>query len=123
MRRLKTSELFPGMVTAEDVYNFNDQLILPKGLVLNDKAITKLASYSVISVKIEDETVDAPAVSLPSGPSFSQRLRKSAEFINFQAEFENDVANFKSVINDVVEKGSPLDVDKLVNEKIGRAHV
>ena len=61
MRRLKTSELFPGMVTAEDVYNFNDQLILPKGLVLNDKAITKLASYSVISVKIEDETVDAPA--------------------------------------------------------------
>ena len=119
MRRLKTSELFPGMVTAEDVYNFNDQLILPKGLVLNDKAITKLASYSVISVKIEDETVDAPAVSLPSGPSFSQRLRKSAEFINFQAEFENDVANFKSVINDVVEKGSPLDVDKLVNETLG----
>lgn len=119
MRRLKTSELFPGMVTAEDVYNFNDQLILPKGLVLNDKAITKLASYSVLSVKIEDKTVAAPMATLPSGPSYGQRLRKSPEFLNFQAEFENDVANFKSVISDVVEKGSPLDVDKLMNETLG----
>ena len=43
MRRVDTSELIPGMITAEDVYNYNNQLILPKGIILNDRTITKLA--------------------------------------------------------------------------------
>ena len=42
MPRLKTSMLMPGMITAEDVYNYNNQLILPRGLELTDKSITKL---------------------------------------------------------------------------------
>ena len=44
MRRLNVSELVPGMIVAEDVYSYNNQLILPKGLILNDKTITKLAT-------------------------------------------------------------------------------
>ena len=43
MKRVNTSDLVPGMVTAEDVYNFNNQLILPRGIILTDSTITKLA--------------------------------------------------------------------------------
>ena len=42
MPRIKTSELVPGMITAEDVYNYNNQLILPRGLELTDKSTTKM---------------------------------------------------------------------------------
>lgn len=118
MRRVNTSELVPGMITAEDVYNYNNQLILPRGLILNDRTITKLAFYSILSVKVEDETADVAVDTAPYIPSYAERIRKSPEFIEFRKEFEADVDNFKSAINDVVEKGAPLDVDKLMNHTL-----
>lgn len=58
MKKLKIDELIPGMITAEDIYNYNDQLILPKGLVLNAKSISKLQFYAVYQVRIEDESIE-----------------------------------------------------------------
>ncbi len=55
MKRLKLDGLLPGMVTAEDVYNYNDQLILPKGLILTTKAISKLQFYGIYQIRVEDE--------------------------------------------------------------------
>ena len=55
MKRVNTSDLVPGMITAEDVYNFNNQLILPRGIILTDSTITKLAFYSVLTVRVEDQ--------------------------------------------------------------------
>ncbi len=55
MKKLKLENLIPGMITAEDVYNYNDQLILPQGLVLTSKAISKLQFYGVYQVRVEDE--------------------------------------------------------------------
>lgn len=117
MKRIKTSELIPGMVTAEDVYTYNNQLILPKGLILNDRTITKLAYYSIFHIKIEDiPEKAAPRASAAS--SYSERLQKSPEFIKFRKDFEADVNSFKSAINDVIEKGAPLDVDTLMNHTL-----
>lgn len=117
MKRINTSNLVPGMITAEDVLNYNNQLILPKGLILTDKTITKLAFYSILQVKVEEDTADIsdPAA---SEPSYTEKIRKSPEFIKFKKEFETDVNNFKSVINDVVEKGAPLNIDKLMNHTL-----
>ena len=114
MRRLNTSELVPGMVTAEDILNFNNQLILPKGLVLTDKTITKLAFYSVLQVRIEDDPAE-PSDETLFEPSYAEKIRRSPEFIQFKEEFEEDVDSFKNVMNDVIERGAPLDVDKLMN--------
>lgn len=117
MKRIKTSELIPGMVTAEDVYTYNNQLILPKGLILNDRTITKLAYYSIFHIKIEDIPEKA-APRASSASSYSERLQKSPEFIKFRKDFEADVNSFKSAINDVIEKGAPLDVDTLMNHTL-----
>lgn len=118
MRRVNTSDLIPGMITAEDIYNYNNQLILPRGIILNDRTITKLAFYSIFYVKVEDETTEVLLDESPYEPSYAERIRKSPEFIRFRKEFEVDVNNFKSVINDVVEKGSPLNIDKLMNHTL-----
>ncbi|MGN0377696.1 MAG: HD-GYP domain-containing protein [Suilimivivens sp.] len=117
MRRVNTADLVPGMITAEDVLSYNNQLILPKGLILTDKTITKLAFYSILQVRVEDATTDI-ASSADTEPSYSERIRKSPEFIQFKKEFEADVDSFKNVVNDVVEKGAPLDVDKLVSQTL-----
>ena len=117
MRRIKTSELVPGMITAEDVYTYNNQLILPKGLILNDRTITKLAYYSIFYVKVEDSPEEAPDNIHFESP-YAERLKKNPEFIKFRKDFEADVDSFKSVINDVVEKGAPLDVDTLMDHTL-----
>lgn len=54
MKHVRISVLVPGMVTAEDVIGKNKQLILPKGLVLTDKAIARLESYDINDIRIED---------------------------------------------------------------------
>lgn len=41
MGKMNVNKLLPGMVLGTDVYNMNDQLILPEGLVLNERAIEK----------------------------------------------------------------------------------
>ena len=60
MRRVSTSALTPGMVTAEDVYNYNNKLIVSKGTELNEKSISKLEYYSIINVRVLDEADLAP---------------------------------------------------------------
>ncbi len=118
MKRVNTSELVPGMITAEDVYNYNNQLILPRGIILNDRTITKLAFYSIFDVKVEEQTCESPLDAAPYEPSYAERIRRSPDFIQFREEFEADVNNFKSAINDVVKKGTPLDIDKLMNHTL-----
>lgn len=54
MKHVKISVLQPGMITAEDVIANNKQLILPKGLTLTKKAIQRLETYDIKSIRIED---------------------------------------------------------------------
>ena len=117
MRRVNTSDLVPGMVTAEDVLNYNNQLILPRGLILTDKTITKLAFYSILQIRVEDEAVTTSDDSFYE-PSYSEKIKQSPEFIRFKEEFESDVDNFKSAVNEVVEKGSSFHIDQLMNHTL-----
>ncbi len=56
MKRVSTSALVPGMVTAEEVFNYKGNLILPKGHTLTEESIEKLEFYSVINVRVEEES-------------------------------------------------------------------
>lgn len=118
MKRIGTANLIPGMITAEDIYNYNNQLIMPRGLVLDDKSIAKLDYYSILSVRVEDEKVTTDADATVYTKTYTEKIKSSPEFVRFKDEFNNDVDNFKQVINDVIKKGAPLDVDKLVNHTL-----
>lgn len=117
MKRVNTSDLVPGMITAEDVLNYNNQLILPKGLILTDKTITKLAFYSILQIRVEDETAETDDESFYE-PSYSEKIKQSPEFIRFRKEFETDVDSFKSAVNEVVEKGASFHIDQLMNHTL-----
>lgn len=55
MKRVRVSELVPGMTTAEDVYSFSNQLVVEKGTELTDKIIARLEYYSVLSIRIAEQ--------------------------------------------------------------------
>ena len=117
MRRVNTQDLVPGMITAEDVYTFNNQLILPRGLVLTDKTITKLEFYSIINVRVEDEMsqeyLDNPEAD--EDISYSKRIKKSPQFLEFKERFDNEVPKFQALIDSVSKEGKELNVDTMLN--------
>lgn len=132
MKRIKTADLVPGLVLAEDVYNFNGQMILPKGLVLTDKVITRLEFYSILSVRCEDtmsedfenesaetviptETVSPSETVIPADPDEPSSLKRTKEYAEFKAEFEETLSGFKDSINNIVELNSPINTDELLD--------
>lgn len=119
MKRISTRNLVPGMVTAEDVFTYNNQLILAKGLVLTDKAITKLEFYSVLSIRVEDEVVEVADEETEAATiSYSQQIQKSPEFIEYKNNFENTVATFKGSLDSFLNGDMALDPEEMLTETL-----
>ena len=123
MPRIKTSELVPGMIIAEDVYNYNNQLILPQGMELTDKSITKLEFYSILYVNVKEfenqkvaEKSEIEQVIEQDKLSYSEKITNSESYIKFRASFVQEVAQIKNSINDVVERNAPINTDTLLSE-------
>ena len=121
MSRVNTDKLVPGMVLETDVYNYNDQLILPEGLVLNEKAIVKLNYYAVTSVRIKDEVGAVPELEDTESP-YSARVKSSPEFKKFKEDFEKTIGEMSRMISDVVVKNAALETDKLLESAFNLLH-
>ena len=119
MRKLEISQLVPGMVVAENVMTFRNDLLYPAGYRLTDKAITKLAFYSIPFICVEDES---DHFSYEEMKTYSERVRSTPEFQQFAEEFEKDVYKFKNVLNAVVEKNAPLDINDLLQDTLALLH-
>lgn len=119
MKRLYTLQLVPGMTIAENVLSFNQQLIIPKKTVLTDKLITKLELYGILTVYVEDTVPTAENITFaPKEPSYSERIKSSADFQQFKKSYEFNLDAFRDVINNMVDKNIKLDVDTLLNHSI-----
>lgn len=102
MKHVKISVLVPGMVTAEDVIGKSKQLILPKGLVLTDKAIARLESYDVKDIRIED----------PVGIEVEEIVDEEEEETPVKATLNTTVAEIDTTL-------LGTDVDSLLNALAG----
>lgn len=118
MRRVKTSELKPGMVLASDVYNYQDQLVLSAGMKLTEKAISKLAFYSIFFVRVEDPEIQKP-VEKQVQESYSEHVRHSEAFKVYKESFEHNVELMEVLIADLVNKEPTQEsVNAVVNNAI-----
>ena len=118
MKRVKTSDLKAGMILASDVYNYQDQLILPAGITLTEKAIKKLSFYSIFFVRVEDpEMPDIPVQKTEE--SYSQRVRHSDEFKRYKEAFEHNVGLMKVLMTEFLEEEPTEEaVNAVVNNAI-----
>lgn len=114
MKRLNTKDLIPGMQIAEDIFTYNDQLVLPRETVLTDKAIMKLEFYSVLSAKVEDKLV-YPLPKTDEDSSYFKKVKSSAAFKEFKAQFNQSVDTFKNLIDSIAEQQESLDTDVLLS--------
>ena len=115
------------MKTAEDVFSYNNQMIVPKGAVLDDKVITRLEFYSVLAVRIAEEgeeTADdakdlqAPAEVNENLP-YSQRVRNSKQFKKFEKTFLENSLVFKENLKNIAEAGAEIDSRSMIESITG----
>lgn len=117
MKRVKTSELKPGMILASDVYNYQDQLVLSAGMELTEKAIKKLSFYSIYFVRIEDPQEEE----MPAEPSesYSSKVRHSQEYKRYKEGFEHNVKLMEKLISGFVsEEPNQETLNAVVNNAI-----
>lgn len=107
----------PGMITAEDIFSFSNSLILSKGTVLTDKAITKLEVYSIFYVRVEDEWAEVPQEP-EEHPSYAERLKQTPEFQHFAEDFHKETESLKNSLNNAMEDIANLDTEQLIQSSI-----
>lgn len=119
--RVKLINLKPGMQVADDVYNQDAQLIVPKGVCLTSRILDRLTYYSIESVLIfpPDEPVEGivegeeEAQEAEEPKTHSQKLRESEEFLRYSEAFYEAKESFKYELNDIADRNAKVDVDKM----------
>ena len=130
MQRVRTSNLVPGMISAEDVYSYNNQLILPKGTELTDKIITRLEFYSVLAIKVEDEMAseldsskdessegalkETSFSSITENLSYSEKIKATTQFKEFKKNFVENTEALQGNLHKIVEENAPVNVDEML---------
>lgn len=116
------------MKTAEDVFSYNNQMIVPKGSILDDKMITRLEFYSVLAVRIADDDEEpeaAPEVSEPipgeitETSSYSQKIKNSKQFKKFEKSFLETTETFKENLRNIADTDAQIDSKALLDSITG----
>lgn len=121
MKRVTARQLVPGMVAAEDIFSYNNQLLVPRGTVLTDTAITILGMYDIISIRVEDTPApDAAAADSAQDltRSYSERIKKSPEFRQFKKEYDAQINHLQTTLTSSLEQKKYFDSDELLDGTI-----
>lgn len=136
MKQIPISALVPGMITAEDVLTYDSKLIVPKNVVLTENIISRLESYSVYYVNINDNLADefykpmAPldsqdlrsAVDIlsfsPQPASSKEKVKNSSAFQRFVKDFTRCEEHFRDNFMNSLHKNEPLRINDLLKETL-----
>lgn len=138
MKRTIYEQLQPGMITGEDVYALNGQLLIPKGIVLTQATLDLLKMYSIRTIRIDDgvdERIEAilgsqqpPKDEGPfSGsdiPDFFSKLPektrqlRTEEILEYKKHYKESLDYFQVAINNLVAKNTDLDVSTILNQTV-----
>lgn len=123
MKKINVADLIPGMITAEDVYTYNNQLIVQKGTELTDKTITRLEFYSIITVRIEEEQLVSKAslqqIAEKEEWPYSKLIQATPEFKEYKANFDELVDDFTQDLNDLVHKNISINPAEILKKTVG----
>jgi len=106
MKILTRLQLEDGMVIAEDVLNYKNELIVATNTKIDQAVIGKLASNSIMVVKIKDE-IDFAKTHL-------EKVRLTNDFQLFQDNYYKYFPAYKSIMLSCVENGEPINMALLM---------
>lgn len=113
MGYVMTKDLVPGMITATDVYNYNDQLVIPANTELTDALITRLEDYAIYRIRVISAEMASTAL---TNESYSQKVIQSPAFKEFKKNFTENVETLQSAMQNVATTDSAVDKNLLLEQ-------
>lgn len=102
MKTVARMSLTPGMVIADDVLSYKNEIIVPKKTTVDDAIITKLARYSIMCVDIMEPEDFAT--------THFEKIILTKGFKDFNAKYNEMLPLYKSLINEIVYNKKPIQV-------------
>jgi len=123
---ISVDEALPGMRVANDIYTFNNQLLINSNTPLNDRIITRLKFYSIAEIEIVNEsnkkdsdiTSNTTENAQTTAKTFSETLKQTGDNIEFKQYNEAVVTfanEFKTSLDDVFVNGKDVDTSSLLS--------
>ncbi len=107
MRSVARMELKPGMITAEDVLNYKNEIIVTANTRINDTIIEKLARQSIMVVPIKED--------IDFATTHFEKVRLSEGFKNFESTYKIYFPVFKHVVMNAVNNRLPINMEQLMD--------
>ncbi len=105
MKMIACMALKPGMILADDVLSYKNELLLPKNTVIDEKAIAKLSRHSIMCVEIK-EAEDLATTHF-------EKVRVSKGFKHFDDVYSEKILLYKMVIDNMIKSNTPPDMSVL----------
>ncbi len=132
MRQIPITALTPGMVTAEDIVSYDNETIVPKGIILTENIISRLEGYSIYYAQIEDNLVvdlstpmanfallnqDAAIANLYEADQSVDTLARR-QFQRFFQEFSQCAEHYKNNLMNALYRNEPFRANELLKEAL-----
>lgn len=123
MHTVKTSDLKPGMITAEPAYSEHGQLIVNIHVPLTAQMIAHLKYYDIPTIRIVDGQVPDSAIEMmakteSANLTYSQKVRKSPSFLRFKNDYLKKITFIRSSLNGLIDHTNPIDQASLISETV-----
>lgn len=92
MRQIPITALIPGMVTAADILSYENETIVPKGIILTENIISRLEGYSIYYAHIEDDLIVDLSTPMASS-AISMQSASVANLYNNDSPADNTAEN------------------------------
>jgi putative nucleotidyltransferase with HDIG domain len=119
MSKYSILDLVPGMITAEDVYNEQNHLVVPKDVVLTPNIISRLDNYSIYYVQIKDDTVSQLYnLNFTQNDTEDSQYPDQQYFKRFFDAFNECAVHLEQYLSDSLYKNEPFIIQELLNETL-----
>ncbi|MDE6622048.1 MAG: HD-GYP domain-containing protein [Lachnospiraceae bacterium] len=135
MRQIPISALTPGMITAADILSFDNETIVPAGIILTENIISRLEGYSIYYAHIQDDLIvdlSAPMTnaaisaqdasiahlySTDTPTADTKRIAKeNLQFQRFSQGFARCAEHYKNNLMKSLHRGEPFHANELLKE-------
>lgn len=106
MKSIACVALKPGMVIAEDILSYKNELLIPAHTEIDERILQKLNAYSIMCVSIK-EPEDFAA-------THYEKISLNEKFKAFRSEYQIQFKEYKKVMTDFVDLGIPFHPDRLM---------
>lgn len=113
---MPVSSLMAGMVAARDVYSRNDQLLIPKGVTINNNMITRITFFGIMSVSVYANDILESQVENDDLKYEHMSPQEKKEFIEFKKNYDLTVSSVTKNMNQLLTADEEIDQEKLVED-------